>query len=200
MTRSGYNPDVGDRHEFPKIKAEHGEDPSRFLQSGKQLAKARIAGIRDPELLEAYRAVTKQILSGSSKTEVLEHLAARERELTGQPEPEEQPIPATDGGEIVTEPEPESEPDELHPETKGLEVGEVLVVDRNDSSEYVWPTTPNAPQPYVMRAFDAEDNESMETMLSIGEIQSRLGLETETVSNESLEKNAPRAAATRGEK
>lgn len=162
--RNAFNPDLDERAAFPKLKADYGEDPGRFLQSSKDLAYARIRGIRDPELLTAYAAVAKQILSGSDQTNVLEAIDDRERELAGEstdaePTPEPTPVPATDGGTTVkspAEPEGSDEPDELHPDADGLEVGQVLVVTRGDQTEYVWPQTDAADEPFILRLFDAE--------------------------------------------
>ncbi len=126
MNRKQFNPGTDDRAEFPKLKAEYGEDPARFLQSSKDLGYARISGIRDPELLEAYRAVAKQILSGDDKADVLEKLDSRERELTGdEPDPtpdiDPEPVAATDGGQTVEPTDAsesvDSEPDEDEDDT-----------------------------------------------------------------------------------
>ncbi|SDL10258.1 hypothetical protein [Natronorubrum texcoconense] len=158
MTRKAFNPDVGDRAEFPKLKEQYGEDPARFLQSSKDLAEARIAGIQSRELLEAYRAVAKQILSGGDLDEAMGYIDERERELTGEPitpEPDPTPEPiATDGG-TVAEPEPEpegtTEPSgHRHPDATALEAGQVLVVDVDDTTEFVWPQTPECDAPYIL--------------------------------------------------
>ncbi|ELY97095.1 hypothetical protein [Natrialba asiatica] len=71
------------RHEFSKIETTHGEDPARFLQANKELVFARIAGIRDLELLEAWRAVERQITDGG-RPEVLDALDERKAELTSE--------------------------------------------------------------------------------------------------------------------
>ena len=197
-TRSQFNARTEERHEFSKLKTTYGEDPARFLQSGKELALARIAGIRDEELLEAYRAVAKQILSGSSQTEVIEALDTREHELTDKRTTN--PIAATDGGTVETPddsvnppqspsttaelgettpsptPDSASDSDSLHPDVKGLEAGEVLVLERDESTEYIFPALPKADDPYLCRMFDAEgDKRTAEPMgMSLDEVLARL--------------------------
>lgn len=203
MTIHGFNPDVSDRHEFPKLEAQFDEDPSRFLQSSKHLALARIGGVRDEELLEAYRAVAKQILTGNGRSEVLEAIDTRERELAGEPITTKTPTTAiTDGGQTLEKPEPETEPapepDETHPDVSWLEAGEVLRVARGDTTEFIFPTTPSSESPYLLRAFDAEGNErtSEPLPLETGEIQSRLGLETEKALVDDVDVRPPSAATT----
>lgn len=198
---------TGDRHEFPKLEAQFNEDPARFLQSSKDLALARIAGIRDLELLEAYRAVAKQILSGSSRTDVLEELDERKRELTGEsvtPEPDAStPVPATDGGQKLSYSEDDidetPDPDPIHPETRGLEAGQALVLERGDTTDYIFPSKPEADAPYLCRSFDGDDERTAEPIaLSFDEVAKRLDGAADPVPIAEIDVDAPRQAAQHG--
>lgn len=57
--------DRDDRPRYPDLKAEYGEDPARFLWSRDgdvpMLAIARIRGIDDSDLLDAYQRVEVEI-------------------------------------------------------------------------------------------------------------------------------------------
>lgn len=69
-----------DRPRYPEIKADHGEDPARFLScSERYLPLARIRGIRDEGLLSAYRAVELREYGG--RDVVLETIESRKEEL-----------------------------------------------------------------------------------------------------------------------
>lgn len=216
MTINAYTgEDSAQTNEYPELEEQYGEDPARFLETNELLATARIRGIRDPALLNAYREVAEEITTGQYRTTILEALADRERELTGDaPDPNPSPTPetptdaatATDGGtdtEPDSEPEPAPEPDtrEIHTETTGvLEAGEVLVVDRDGPTEYIWPATAEADEPYVLRTFDAEGDERVEPMgLDEKGIRRRIDLETERTTTDEIEKDAPATAATGGD-
>jgi len=81
-----------DREEFPVLRDRLGEDPARFLDrplidpshqgtgSPFLLAKARIRGIDDAEVIRAYRAVERRLDRGP-REEVLELLEEREEIL-----------------------------------------------------------------------------------------------------------------------
>lgn len=69
-----------DRPEFPELAESEGEDPARFLScSEPHLPVARIKGIRDKGLLNAYRAVELREFGG--RDVILEAIADRKREL-----------------------------------------------------------------------------------------------------------------------
>ena len=237
--RKQFNPNADDRAEFPKLKAQYNEDPARFLQSSKALAFARIRGIRNTELLEAYRAVARQILSGEDKDDVLEALDTRERELTGDeitPEANAEPVAATDGGEnIQTEtatrdeimahdgdephpvfevphkpirvpvkrddpaPEPEGADDDepaVHPNAKGLEAGEVLVVEFPSAKEYIFPATPDADAPFLLVGVD-DAGEYTDT-LTLGEAAGKLSGSADPKPIAEIDIEPPANAATTG--
>lgn len=203
MTRAGYNPDLADRHEFPELEATHGEDPSRFLQANRDLALARIAGIRDLDVLDAYRTVEQQITDGDGpgRRPVLDALDARERELTGAPTPDAEPtpVPATDGGVTVDQDQHETT-DETHPDALGLEAGQVVVVDRGETTEYVWPATPASDEPYLLRTFDAEGTERTDGAIGLTsrEMQQRLDYDTGRRGADDVPVESPRGAARNG--
>ncbi|ELZ05790.1 hypothetical protein [Natrialba aegyptia] len=189
-----------DRHEFPELKDTHGEDPARFLQANRSLALARIAGIRDVDLLTAYRTVEQQITDGDGpgRSEVCDALDAREAELTGDkpnaPIDTETSTPATatDGGQPLVD-----EPAEIHPDVRWLESGQVLVVDRSNSTEFIWPATTENDEPYLLRTFDDQDSERTDAPigLSTDEIQQRLGYDSERCDTTEIHVDAPRGAA-----
>jgi len=195
------NTPTKERHEFPKLKAEHGEDPARFLQAGRHLATARIRGIDDLELLEAYRAVAKQILRGSTRDRILSALDDRHAELTGddssedtpEPDPTElpadaEPVPATDGGVVESDDAP------IHPDASGLDPGEVLVAETPDGTEHIWSATIDADQPYVMVVDGGEPVE-----LSKNDAFSRLTYDPERKTNAEIDLEPPALAATGGD-
>ncbi|OLZ39126.1 hypothetical protein A6E15_19375 [Natrinema saccharevitans] len=162
------------------------ENPVRFLTSSELVWKGMIDGITDLERLEAYRQAEKRhIHDRYDKTAVHKYIDARERELSDGPTTEALPIPraivpladfepptesepspmtpadatsapvaATDGGQTVAD-----ETDDLHPDATGLEIGEVLEFDRDETTEYVFPATAEADRPFLMRVFDEEDTE-----------------------------------------
>lgn len=192
-----------ERHEFPKLEADHGEDPARFLQSGRDLALARIRGLEDVELLAAYRAVAKQILRGRTREAILTALAEREAALTDDPTPT--PVAATDGGVVEPDPAdatsdadgdpaPEPEPDAapVHPDATGLEPGQVLVVERPDATEFIFPATVDAPKPFVC----SRDGEA--EPLSKTDAFSRLQYDPERQPVDEIDVDAPALAATNG--
>ncbi|WP_455448131.1 hypothetical protein [Natrinema thermotolerans] len=147
-----------------------------------------IDAIEDLERLEAYRQAEKRHIDrnySKDKVKVHKYIDARERELSDGPTTEALPIPraivpladfepptesepspttpadatsapvaATDGGQTVAD-----ETDDLHPDATGLEIGEVLEFDRDETTEYVFPATAEADRPFLMRVFDEEDTE-----------------------------------------
>lgn len=105
MTVNAYDGSSGRTNEYPELEDRFNENPARFLESNELLAKARIHGIRDADLLEAYRTVAEEITAGNYRTTILEAIADCERELTdsvSNPTPDAptdaDPVPATDGG------------------------------------------------------------------------------------------------------
>ena len=210
MTVYAHDGSDGRTNRFPDIEARHGEDPARFLEANKDLALARIHGIRDVELLQAFRAVEKQITDGG-RSDVLEAIAERERELTGEdPIPEvtadQTPVPATDGGteleydetEDVDETD-EPEPEQIHPDARGLETGEVLVVDRGEKIEYVFPTNAKSDSPYISRAYEVDTHKLwMELKIDEDDYRSRMAKDPDHESIDEIDVEVPRKAATGG--
>ncbi|MHB9288105.1 hypothetical protein ACKVMT_13830 [Halobacteriales archaeon Cl-PHB] len=86
-----------DRPTYPKVKDSIGEDPARFLcRREKWVAKARIRGIHLFEIIEAWRAVERNLAVRRGKEPrewVMEALAKREAYLE-------------DHGEVDPDPEP----------------------------------------------------------------------------------------------
>ena len=204
MTVYAHDASSGQTNEYPELEAKFGEDPARFLESNELMATARIAGIRDPELLEAYEPVAEEITAGNYRTTILEAIADRKADLgleTDAPTPDAtaDPVPATDGGQQI-EDDADEEPDPLHPDVKGLEAGEVLVLERGDAREYVFPATADAAEPYLCRSFDAEgDERTAEPIgMSFDEVLSRLDGSPDPVPVEEIDVDAPRGAATNG--
>lgn len=196
--------DSGRIHEYPALEERFDEDPARFLESNELMATARIAGIRNADLLDAYETVAEEITTGNYQTVILEAIAERKAELgldvemTADPTPETttDPVAATDGG-TVTEPVDQNDADELHPDVKGLEAGDVLFLEREESTEYIFPSTPACDQPYLLRAFDGEgDERTAEPMgMSFDEVLSRLDGSPDPVPQAEIEYDAPRNAA-----
>ncbi len=199
-------------HEFPDLEATHGEDPARFLESNELMATARIGGIRDADLLDAYERVAEEITTGSYQAVILEAIAERKAELGLEtdelpdgptPETTADPVAATDGGQTVTESpsEPEgADADDLHPDVKGIDAGHALVLEREESTEYIFPATPACDEPYLLRAFDAEgDERTAEPMgMSFDEVLARLDGSPDPVPVGEIDVRAPTDAATNG--
>jgi hypothetical protein len=101
-----------DREEFPVLRDRLGEDPARFLDrplvepshqgtsSPFLLAKARIQGIDDREVIRAYRAVERRIDRGpreevlallDEREAVLEEIGDRDDRDLGERDPAETP-------------------------------------------------------------------------------------------------------------
>ncbi|NUC74972.1 hypothetical protein HTZ84_22160 [Haloterrigena sp. SYSU A558-1] len=212
-----YNAGDGQTNEFPKLKATHGEDPARWLESSELMATARIRGIRDPELLEAYHAVAKQITAGKFRESILEAIAERKAdlglvagdELADAPTPDAtaDPVPATDGGTELSHSEEETDTAEpevsdvaIHPDAAGLEAGEVLVLERGERTEYIFPATADAAEPYLARIFADGDERTPEPVaLSFDEVLSRFEGSPDSVPLAEIDVDAPRGAATGGD-
>jgi len=197
-------------HEYPDLEATHGEDPARFLESNELMATARIGGIRDADLLDAYETVAEEITTGSYQSVILEAIAERKAELGLEtdelpagptPDTSTDPVAATDGGTVTKTPsEPEgSDVDTLHPDADGLEPGQVLVVTREDKTEYVWPQTDAADEPFILRLFDADGDQELELTLSQRDLFSRThDQDSEKRPVSEIDKPAPRNAAMNG--
>lgn len=214
MTVNAYDASSGRVNEYPEYEAQFGEDPARFLESNELMATARIAGIRDPDLLAAYEDVAEDITAGSYRTTILEAIAERKAdlgletcELPDGPTPEAttDPVPATDGGQDLehdegdvdaaddSDPEPaDSAP--IHPDTNGLEAGQVLVLEFANATEYAWPQTAAADDPFVLRTADGERTLTQPELFD--HIQSA---ETERRDAAAIDELAPSTAATGGD-
>lgn len=55
----------------------------------------------------------------------------------------------------------------LHPDTRGLAAGEVLVLEHDSHTEYVFPATAEADAPFLMRVFDGDEPVDGPTELSL---------------------------------
>ena len=200
-----------DRPTYPEVKAEHGEDPARFLAVDENdpnddhplaLAHARIKAIDSLEYLKEWQRIEADNWGRKS---VMKHLYARERELTDDelaetptPEASADPVPATDGGTPVEY--DETEPEQIHPDARRLEAGEALVVDRGEKIEYVFPTNAKSDSPYISRAYEADtDNLWMELEIDEEDYRSRLAKDPDHESIDEIDVEVPRKAATGGE-
>ncbi|ELZ96038.1 hypothetical protein C440_05592 [Haloferax mucosum ATCC BAA-1512] len=82
-----------ERPRFPRIEADEGEDPARFLAeplepdtgtgTSGQLALARIRGLETLGLVRAYRAV-ERTLHGGERQAIKDALDEREQELSNE--------------------------------------------------------------------------------------------------------------------
>lgn len=202
--RNAFNPDTDDRPTYPVVKAEFGEDPARYLAlDDLYLAYARIRGIGTLALLKEWQRIEAE---NWGRSKVMKRLNARENELADEPvpepTPEPTPVPATDGGTVESPSEPKrpTEPDDVHPDCVGLSVGEVARISRDDATEYVWPGTPAADGPYLLRSFDAEDTERTDGPLALSqdEYRTRMDFDRDTMAVGLIDIAAPRDAATNG--
>ncbi|QCC57275.1 hypothetical protein [Natrinema thermotolerans] len=114
------------------------------------------------------------------------------------------PVAATDGGQTVTEepddPDDDSDEatdettDDLHPDVKGLAVGEVLVLERASPTEYIFPATPACDGPFLLRT---ADDETVET-LTFESVLARLEGSPDPTPLAEIDVQAPAEAATNG--
>ncbi|PGF14264.1 hypothetical protein CP556_25010 [Natrinema sp. CBA1119] len=214
---NGRHAGTSDRPTYPEVKAEFGEDPARYLAVDQNdphddhplaLAHARIKDLDDLAHIKAWQRIEAE---NWGRREVMAHLDKRERELAGTepiPEPETTPATATDGGTVTesnqSEPAPEpkgsDEPDDVHPDVRGLEAGQVLELERADGTEFIFPSQPAADEPFLCRSFDDEDDErtAEPIPLTLGEVASRPINDTDPVAVESIDKRAPTLAASNG--
>lgn len=195
-------------NEYPYLEQIHGEDPARFLEMNELTATGRIGGIRHPAILEAYEYVAKQITVGQYRTAILEAIDERKAdlglvddELAAEAEPT--PTAATDGGTVAkppTEPKGSDEPDDVHPDVRGLEAGQVARITRDESTEYIFPATPASDEPYLLRAFDSEGDERTDEPigLSLAEYRNRMDFERDTMAVGLIDTRAPTLAASNG--
>ncbi|WP_312908502.1 hypothetical protein [Natronosalvus caseinilyticus] len=154
MSVSAYNPAVRELPTSEPVAEQYGEDPARFLcLDDLHLAFARIRGINDLELLEAWRAV--ETSKGGDRRRVHRALDAREREILGEPVDSSTSSEKTETGPAFPDvPEaPTPDPSPNHPDSR-LETDEVLVIPRGDRTEYVTPASAGADAPYVSRTLD----------------------------------------------
>lgn len=213
---SVYNADANDRYPCDNdILADAPENPVRFLSKADWVWQGMVDCIEDPDRLEAYRQAEKRHIeraSSKAKVDVHKYLDDRERELRGEPieptpetTPDSRPVPATDGGTQISDvPTDETadtpESDDLHPDVRGLEVGEVLKLERDAKTEYVFPAVPDAEEPFLCRSFNEEDDEltSEPIPLTLGEVASRPidGTDPKPVSE--VDVRAPELAASNG--
>lgn len=222
--RNAFNPDTDDRPAHPVVKAEFGEDPARYLAlDDLYLAFARIRGIDNLALLKEWQRIEAEHWG---RSRVMKRLNARERELTNKPidptpDPTDSRATATDGGTVETPDDsgkpsndlsttadsgrdtstPESasdSPDDLHPDTEGLVAGEVLILEYTDRTEYVFPATPAAEDPFLMRAFNGDDERTDDPIgLTLDELRTRAD-EHDPKPIAEIDIDAPRGAATNG--
>ncbi|SIS21718.1 hypothetical protein [Natronorubrum thiooxidans] len=197
------------------------ENPVRFLSRPNWVWEAMIDGITDLDRLEAYRQAEKRHINRSADKAVAhKYIDARERELTGT-SPETtvdiettadvdtttspttnattNPITATDGGETVPQTDTtadtvEDRANELHPDVSGLEAGEVLVVDRDEHTVCIWPATPDADEPFILREI-ADGDDHVETLSQSACFERIRSFDPERRSAVELEHDAPATAA-----
>ncbi|WP_049991491.1 hypothetical protein, partial [Natrinema salifodinae] len=58
-------------------------------------------------------------------------------------------------------PDSASRSDDLHPDVKGLDAGQVLILERAEPTEYIFPATPEANAPYLLRTAADETAEPL---------------------------------------
>ncbi|WP_247005115.1 hypothetical protein [Halosolutus gelatinilyticus] len=204
MTTRAYNVATCDRPSYPDLREKFGEDPAYALGMDElYLAYARISTIDDLELLKEWQRVESE---NWGRPDVMMRLNARERELKGEPiEPTEPTTPdpapaATDGGTAIVDEPAEPEVDDVHPGAKGLDVGEVLVLDRDDATEYIFPALEDADAPYLCRSItdDGDERTVGPIELTFDEVLKRVDGGLDPMSIEDVPIDAPRRAATNG--
>lgn len=217
-----YVADPDDRPTYPVVKAEFGEDPARYLAlDDLYLAFARIRGIDNLALLKEWQRIESEHWG---RSRVMQRLNARERELTGEeisPDPQTTEPTIADGGTVETPDDSDISADDvastadsetatsnpastsesatdptdpLHPDVKGLDAGEVLVLEFPDATEYIFPGTPAADAPYLMRTADDE----MPTGLSFDAVLARIDGSPDPQPIGEIDVKPPADAATNG--
>lgn len=196
------------------LELTNGENPMTFLDMNERTVMGLIGGMVDPDRIEGWRRAEADYVD-SDRDAVLEALdrqaAALER---GDDPPIYHPIhdrydeaddplvepDATDGdGEAAdtATTEATSRPrHEPHPEAN-LEAGEVLVVERAETTEYLWPARSDAADPYILREFD-DGNQRQELTLSSEAAFERLNYDPDKRAIDAVPVDAPLEAATNG--
>jgi len=116
------------------------------------------------------------------------------------------PVAATDGGvttdDAPSEPEgSDDEPtaDDVHPDAKGIDAGQVLKLERGDTTEYIFPATPACETPYLMRTFDGDDERTDAPIgMDFDEVLARLDGSPDPLPIDSVDVRPPTDAATTG--
>ncbi|MFC6720868.1 hypothetical protein ACFQGT_00285 [Natrialbaceae archaeon GCM10025810] len=112
---------------------------------------------------------------------------------------DEEPTEPTAEAEEPEEPEPEPEPVAAHPDAR-LEAGEVLVIDRADGRELVYPARETCDEPYICESRDAEGELRTTLALTHGDVFKRMQRGShERVDAETIETHAPEGAAIGGD-
>lgn len=83
---------------------------------------------------------------------------------------------------------------EVHPDAN-LEVGEVLVVNREETIEYVWPARADADEPYILREFD-DGKQIDEATIGVDEAFRLVRLDSEKRRCDAVSVDTPLEAAT----
>jgi len=190
-----------------------GENPMTFLDMNEATVMGLIAGMSDPDRIEGWRQAEENYVDSDRDT-VLEALDRQAAALeAGQTPPIYHPIherydeaddplvdedaSSTDGDKAAREDTSETAPktvDEPHPEAN-LEAGEVLIVDRPETKEYVWPARADAEDPYILREFDSGE-QRQEMTLSASDAFDRLNFDPDKRRIDSVSVDAPLEAAT----
>lgn len=191
-----------------------GENPFKFLDMNRLTVIGIIAGMEDPDRIEGWRQAELSDRVETNRTSVLDALDRQEAavERGDQPpiyhpihsmyDPETDPLEQESQDEDVDNEAVGSEETnsravhEPHPEAN-LEAGEVLVVDREDSTEYIWPARTDADEPYILREF-VDGTERQELTLSASQAYDRLNYDPDKRSADSVTVDAPLEAAVDG--
>lgn len=188
-----------------------GENPLTFLGMNEETVVGLIAWMGDPDRIEGWRRAESNYVE-SDREKVLEALERQRLCLErGDDLPIYHPIherhdPELDPLEDDAEDEPETEEHatptahEKHPDAMGIDVGQVLEIDRGETTEFVWPARDTEDEPYILQEYSGADELRQEMTLAADEIYGRLEFDPERRSAEDLNVNVPTAAAiNRGE-
>lgn len=191
-----------------------GENPLTFLTMNGETIFGLIARMDDPDRIEGWRRAETDYVD-SDRDDVLEALERQRLCLERGDEPPiyhpfhdkydaasdplEEDDESEDGaGDEAAEGPTRTSSHEPHPDAN-LEAGEVLVVDRSETTEYVWPARADADDPYLLREFD-NGTQRQQLTLSASDAYDRLNFDPDKRQIDSVAVDAPLEAATnRGE-
>lgn len=183
-----------------------GENPLEFLGMNKTTILALISGMKEFDRIDGWWQAETEFVD-SDRTVVLEALARQWACLErgdippiyhpGQQgyDPADDPLVVDDSGYTVDRGQEKARHD-THPEAN-LEAGEVLVVDRDDSTEYIWPARADAAEPYILREF-VDGDQRQELTISPSDAYERLNFDPEKTRTDAVDVQAPLEAVVNG--